>query len=171
MADVRESTTIIGPEARFKGELTLTGAAKILGVFEGVIRAEGEVTVGNGALCQATVEADVVLVDGRVEGDLIARERLQLTGRANVQGDVTAAALVVAEGASFAGRVSVGPEAIASRSSEARGVESKPIASPRAVARVATDWARESGSGDWLQSATAGTPKPTWLPSDDKAAS
>ncbi len=114
-AQATDAITVLGPEASFKGELTLRGAAKILGEFDGSITAAGEVHVGASSVCQATIEADSILVDGTVNGDLIARERLQLTNKARVQGDVSAAALIVAEGASFVGRCAVGPEALNNR--------------------------------------------------------
>jgi cytoskeletal protein CcmA (bactofilin family) len=114
-AQATDAITVLGPEASFKGELTLRGAAKILGEFDGSITAAGEVHIGASSVCQATIEADSILVDGTVNGDLIARERLQLTNKARVQGDVSAAALIVAEGASFVGRCAVGPEALSNR--------------------------------------------------------
>lgn len=114
-AQATDAITVLGPEASFKGELTLRGAAKILGEFDGSINAAGEVHIGPTSVCQATIEADSILVDGTVNGDLIARERLQLTNKARVQGDVSAAALIVAEGASFVGRCAVGPEALNNR--------------------------------------------------------
>ena len=133
-AQATDAITVLGPEASFKGELTLRGAAKILGEFDGSITAAGEVHVGASSVCQATIEADSILVDGTVNGDLIARERLQLTNKARVQGDVSAAALIVAEGASFVGRCAVGPEAINSRTERTttertteRATETKPM--------------------------------------------
>ena len=91
-----EQLTILGPDAKFKGELTLEGAGRIMGVFEGTIRA-GEIQVGLGASVHATIEAATIIIDGTHEGDLVARDCLQLSSKANVQGDVTAAALAVAE--------------------------------------------------------------------------
>ncbi len=104
-----DNQTIIGPGATFRGELTLSGAAKVLGTFEGSITAQGQVEVGQGANCNATVDADTIVVDGAVKGDLIARQKLQLTSKANVEGDINAAAFIVAEGATFVGRCCVGP--------------------------------------------------------------
>ncbi|MBS0198381.1 MAG: polymer-forming cytoskeletal protein [Planctomycetes bacterium] len=141
MADTRDNTTTIGPGARFKGELTLEGPAQILGCIEGSIESNGQVTIGNGANCNATVEAGTIIVDGSVQGDLIAKERLQLTGKANVQGDISAAALVVAEGATFVGHVAVGPEAVAA-------AQSKRTSAPKAVEYKAAT--KRSASGDWL---------------------
>jgi cytoskeletal protein CcmA (bactofilin family) len=103
--------TVIGPDTKIKGEMYFEKSARILGSFEGKITAQGEVQIGVGALCNAAVEADRVIVDGRVHGPITARDRLTLTANAQVQGDLTAGTLVVAEGASFVGHCQVGPHA------------------------------------------------------------
>ena len=112
MADNDNQITIIGRDAKIKGELSFDASAKILGTFEGKIIAKGEVVIGETATCRATVEAGNVIVDGPLEGDVIARDRLQLTAKAKVKGDITAGSLSVVEGASFVGHCKVGPEAV-----------------------------------------------------------
>jgi cytoskeletal protein CcmA (bactofilin family) len=103
--------TVIGADTTIKGEMFFEKSARILGNFEGKITAQGEVHIGNGANCNAAVEAEKIIVDGSVQGPLFARDRLTLTANAQVQGDLTAGTLVVAEGASFVGHCNVGPRA------------------------------------------------------------
>lgn len=104
--------TVIGRDAKIKGELSFDNSAKILGGFEGKIVAKGEVIIGETANCRATVEAGTVIVDGPIEGDIIAKDRIQLTPKAKVKGDITASSLSVGEGASFVGHCKVGPDAV-----------------------------------------------------------
>lgn len=52
------------------------------------------------------------MVDGQIEGNVTARERVELTAKARVKGDLVAARLVVAEGASFIGHCTVGADAV-----------------------------------------------------------
>lgn len=106
------TTTVIGPDTHIKGEMVFDSTARILGTFEGRITAKGEVQIGDGAACKAAVEGQNVIVDGLVEGDIVARERVQLNAKAKVIGDVVANTLVVAEGASFVGNVRVGTDAV-----------------------------------------------------------
>lgn len=103
--------TVIGPDTTIKGEMFFEKSARILGNFEGKIAAQGEVQIGNGANCNAAVEANRVIVDGQVSGPITAHDQLTLTANARVQGDLTAGTLVVAEGASFVGHCNVGPHA------------------------------------------------------------
>lgn len=111
MADDNQ-VTIIGLGAKFKGEMTFEHSAKILGGFEGKIIAQGEVTIGETAACKASIEAARVLVDGPIDGDIVARQRIELTNKARVKGDIVAGTLTVAEGAAFIGHCRVGPDAI-----------------------------------------------------------
>ncbi len=129
MADAHKTTTVIGPDTHIKGEMIFESTARILGTFEGRITAKGEVQIGDGAVCKAAVEGQTVVVDGLIEGDVLARERVQLNAKARIIGDVTAATLVVAEGATFIGNVRVGAEAVKNAGSAAQ--RPRPIAQPQ----------------------------------------
>lgn len=110
MADQSE-ITVIGRDTRIKGEMQFEGGARILGTFEGKITANGEVEIAESATCNAEVEAERIVVDGSVEGNLEARDRLSLNANAKINGDITAGELVVTEGATFVGHCRVGPRA------------------------------------------------------------
>ena len=112
MADTTRTTTVIGPDTHIKGEMVFESTARILGTFEGRVVAKGEIQIGEGAACKAAVEGVTVIVDGLIEGDVQARERVQLNAKARVIGDITATTLVVMEGASFTGNCRVGADAV-----------------------------------------------------------
>jgi cytoskeletal protein CcmA (bactofilin family) len=111
MPEPSTHTTIIGADTRIKGEMSFDHTARILGTFEGSITAKGELQVAEGATCRATVDAGKIMVDGAVDGNINARERVELTAKARIKGDLVAPRLVVAEGASFEGHVKVGQDA------------------------------------------------------------
>lgn len=150
----REQVTVIGPDARFKGELVVEGVLKVLGSFDGALKA-GEVHIGPSAHSNCAIEASTVIVDGTHHGDIVARECLQLTNKANVQGDVTAAELAVAQGATFVGRCIVGPDALSTRPAQTERIEK--VAEPKPIITRkprTTEWTESNGSGaqtgDWL---------------------
>jgi cytoskeletal protein CcmA (bactofilin family) len=91
------------------------GSAQILGTFEGRITSKGEVFIGEGAACKASIEAARVIVEGAVEGDITAHERAELHPTACVTGDLAARALIVAEGATFTGHFRVGVEPVTAK--------------------------------------------------------
>ncbi len=158
----REQVTVLGPDARFKGDLVVDGILKVLGTFEGNVRA-GEVHIGPNAQSNASIEASTIVIDGKHQGDLVAKDCLQLTSKANVQGDVTAAALAVAEGATFVGRCIVGPEALANRG--AASVEAKVEAKPHGRKARSSEWLESApaapATGDWLAN-TGAAPQKAW---------
>ena len=105
-----EYATVIGPDARFKGELTFTGGVRIDGKFEGSIETQGKVLVSEGGELKAEVKANNVTLEGRLVGNLAAKDRVELKASARMEGDVRAAKLLVVEGATVVGRCEVGPD-------------------------------------------------------------
>ena len=131
------TTTVIGPDTIIKGEIQFESAAKILGKFEGKLTAKGELQVGQGAQCKATVDGNVIIIDGEIEGNVTARERAKLNTSAKVIGDITAKTLIVAEGATFTGKCQVGADAV-ERATAGTTTEEKALAVETRVNRPAT---------------------------------
>lgn len=132
MAETTNQTTIIGVDTHIKGEMSFDNNARILGSFEGQINAKGELQVAEGAKCKATIEAGAILVDGVIEGNVTARDRVQLNPKARVSGDLVATKLVVADGAAFTGHCRVGPDAMKNAGQKSTVAEAKPQNSQQA---------------------------------------
>jgi len=114
MAETPSEATVIGTDIHIKGEMTFQKTVRLTGTFEGTIHGQGELQVSKGAACKADVNAAAVTVDGVLEGNLVAKEKVQLNGTGVVRGDIIAGKMVMTEGASFFGQCSVGPEAVKS---------------------------------------------------------
>lgn len=114
MADTSNDTTVIGGDTHIKGEVTFQKAIRVLGTVEGSIKGEGELQVAKGAACKAQVDSSKVVVDGIIEGNVVARDTVQLNASGVVKGDIVAGKMVMNEGASFFGQCAVGPEAVKS---------------------------------------------------------
>ena len=106
-------TTVIGPDAVFKGELSFDKGVRVDGRVEGKISTKGHLAVSQAGKLQADVEAGAIIVEGEVKGNLIAADKVELRQTARLTGDIKAAKLIVTEGASFSGHCSVGPNAAA----------------------------------------------------------
>lgn len=100
--------TVIAAETQIKGELEFEGAARIIGKVEGRITAKGDLHVDERGTCKATVEAANIQVDGIIEGDVNASERVQLNAQGRIHGDIVAQKLITAEGATIMGHVNIG---------------------------------------------------------------
>jgi cytoskeletal protein CcmA (bactofilin family) len=134
MADAREArneyATILGPDAKFKGELSFDSAAKVQGCIEGSIRSKGKVLVADGASCKASVSAREIEVEGHVEGNVEASERIEIKGNGRITGDIISARMSMADGAAIDGHVRIGLDARA-ESKAAASVEPKVAAAPQ----------------------------------------
>ncbi len=109
MADSNaEFPTTIGADAVFKGELSFEKGVQLLGRFEGQIKTKGQLLVAEGATLQGDIQAGTIRVDGKINGNVIADAKVQLTASARVEGDLQAARLEVAEGAIMVGRCTIG---------------------------------------------------------------
>jgi len=130
MADSsQEFGTIIGADASFKGELKFESAAKILGRFEGSITSKGKVFIADGCDCKATIAAKEIAVEGRIEGNVEAGDRIELKPTGIVAGDIVAQRMTMAEGASINGHCQIGPNG-KSGSKAGSTTETKPAAAP-----------------------------------------
>jgi cytoskeletal protein CcmA (bactofilin family) len=102
----RAVKTVLGRAVALKGELSGREDVCIDGEFEGSIRVSGAgVTIGANGRVTAEVEADEIVVEGRIDGTLRARQRLVIRRSGHVTGDIETPRLVIEDGAVFRGRV------------------------------------------------------------------
>lgn len=97
----------VGDVLKFTGEVRFKSMLRIDGHFSGkVYSSQGTLTISSGAqVTEAVINVAVANINGTVEGDIIASEKLVLGRTASVTGKVTAPAIVVEEGALFNGIV------------------------------------------------------------------
>jgi len=103
-----EFPTIIGSDAKFKGELSFEKGVRIEGAFDGHIKSKGVLHVAEGAKVAANIEAANVRVEGECKGNLFVAEKLHLLATAKMEGDLRTTRLEIADGAIFVGNVVVG---------------------------------------------------------------
>lgn len=134
MADTNtEFATVLGADASFKGELSFESGAKILGRFEGSISSKGKVLVADGSKCSASVKAKEVSVEGNIDGNVEATDRLELKPKGSIVGDITAARMVMADGASIDGHCRIGVNGQAKSGASSATTEVKPAAQNQPV--------------------------------------
>src|SRR5882672_1672278 len=90
----------LGPRDSLNGRLEI----------QGDLKASGDVTIGEGAAIQASIEGANVNVRGQVNGNVTAKKRLTLGGSGHLNGDVKVARLTVEDGATLNGNVTMQSE-------------------------------------------------------------
>ncbi|HXV83764.1 MAG TPA: polymer-forming cytoskeletal protein [Candidatus Binatia bacterium] len=94
--------------SRVTGQLTFQGSARIEGSVDGEIQCNGTLTIGERAEVRAKISGDVVIIRGKVEGNVVAKEKVELVAPARLFGDIDTPRLVITEGVVFDGDCSMG---------------------------------------------------------------
>ncbi|HUK39632.1 MAG TPA: polymer-forming cytoskeletal protein, partial [Candidatus Acidoferrales bacterium] len=94
--------------SRVAGQLTFQGPARIDGSVEGEIQCHGKLTIGEGAEVRAKITGQIVIIHGRVEGNVTGSERIELVAPARLYGNISTPRLIIAEGVVFDGDCSMG---------------------------------------------------------------
>jgi cytoskeletal protein CcmA (bactofilin family) len=94
--------------SRISGQLSFQGPARIDGAVDGEIQCQGTLTIGEGAEVRAKISGQVIMIRGKVEGNVTAKEKVELAAPARLIGNVDSPRLVVTEGVVFDGDCSMG---------------------------------------------------------------
>jgi len=113
MTENETSVVMLGPRDRLIGELYIEGNLRVSGTLEGQIEATGDVDVTEAATVKATVTGREVNVSGQVNGAVTASKKLVIGRSGSIVGDVRVPRLIMQDGASLSGNVSMGPKVAA----------------------------------------------------------
>jgi len=98
--DAAGEMTLIGKSVVIKGEISCSEDLYIDGQVEGVIDPKGHrLTIGPNGRVKANVNACTVVVQGKLEGDIIASDRVDLRQSAIVMGNIATQRISIDEGA------------------------------------------------------------------------
>ncbi len=95
----------IGAQITINGRLTGDEEVTVQGTIEGTIALNNRLSVDEGGRVVADVEADSVSVRGYLEGDVVARDIVQLLAGSTVTGNIRAPRINIEEGARFRGNI------------------------------------------------------------------
>lgn len=112
MGEVTRNKTVLGPDCKISGELTLDNDAVIMGQFTGTLRVTGMLELTESSQINGTIIAGTLRMAGKAEADVVAEHGCELLPGAQLLGQLYTSHLNVIEGAVFQGDVCVGPKAI-----------------------------------------------------------
>jgi cytoskeletal protein CcmA (bactofilin family) len=101
--DENEIETVLAEDIDFSGMLTFKKPLMIKGNFKGEIKASSDLYIGEKAFVKAKIEANCVSTKGRIEGDVVARTRVELASTATMKGDLTTPDLIMESGCKYNG--------------------------------------------------------------------
>lgn len=103
--DNSELNAFLGVGTEYRGKLDFVGTVRIDGRFEGEISTDGDLILGRKASIQGTVTVGRLTSCGRIEGDVVVKERAVLEKTSVLHGTLNTPELVVQEGAVLEGGV------------------------------------------------------------------
>ena len=95
---------LLGRGSEFDGKLTFEGTVRIDGKFTGTIVTNDVLVVGEGAKINAEVNCGTVVVHGEINGNVKAKNAVELHHPARVRGNIEAPSLMVEKGVIFEGQ-------------------------------------------------------------------
>ena len=101
--------TLIGPDVTVRGDLEFSGGLYVEGRIQGKVQAvagkPATLILAEVGVIEGEVHAPVVVVNGQLDGDVHAFERVELAPKARVQGNVHYAVVEMSAGAQLTGRL------------------------------------------------------------------
>ena len=101
--------TLLGKTANLQGDLEFSGGLHLDGRVNGNVRSNAEdggaLSVSESGFIEGNVEVTNIVMNGTVNGDMQARERLVLGGKARVNGNVHYGVIEMAPGAVITGKL------------------------------------------------------------------
>jgi cytoskeletal protein CcmA (bactofilin family) len=124
------SKNVLNSDVELKGTLTFAGELTFDGKLEGDIKSDGTLNLGDNAAIKGTIEAGSMVVRGKITGNLIAKDKIEIKSKTELFGDVRAAKLVIEEGVTFVGKSEVNPNKVSPTPAPAMGAQ------PSAASRI-----------------------------------
>lgn len=95
--------TIIGKDTTITGTLDVKGALRVDGTVKGKLLCNDCVTIGSTGLVEADLEAATAIISGRLVGNILSADKIELQAKCEMEGDIKTKSLVIEQGASFTG--------------------------------------------------------------------
>jgi cytoskeletal protein CcmA (bactofilin family) len=99
--------SVIDEQMVIRGEINTQGTIRVDGRLEGRLHRADTIIVGSTGVIVGDVEAREVVVGGSIQGNIVAEGRVEVQASASVRGDVRTAAMLLHEGATVLGHLTV----------------------------------------------------------------
>jgi len=124
------SKNVLGSDVEIKGNIKFAGELAFDGKLDGEIHTEGTLHLGDSAVVNGNISAQTVIVRGKINGNIIAKEKIEIKGKTELFGDIRAAKLAVEEGVTFVGKTEVNPNKVAPTAPPPRPTEAPKMPEP-----------------------------------------
>lgn len=106
----KQGSASIGASIRIKGDVSGDENLIIQGEVDGTITVHGHnVTISKTGKVKANIEANQIIVEGKLEGDLNGNEKVIIRETGNVHGNIVSPRVTLEDGALFKGSIEMEP--------------------------------------------------------------
>jgi cytoskeletal protein CcmA (bactofilin family) len=113
MTPANPSKNVLNSDVEIKGNVKFAGELTLEGKLEGEVNSDGTLIIGETGLVNGNVSAGTVSVRGKINGNITARDKIEIKSKAEVFGDIRSAKLAIEEGVTFVGKTEVNPNKLA----------------------------------------------------------
>lgn len=110
--DSNNLKNILSADVEIKGNLKFSGELTFEGKLDGEIQTDGVLHLGDSAAINGNINAQSVIVRGKVNGNINAKEKIEIKSKAELFGDIRASKLVIEEGVTYVGKTEVNPNKV-----------------------------------------------------------
>lgn len=121
---------VLTSDVEIKGNLKFSGELAFDGKLDGEIHTDGILNLGDGAVINGHINAQSVVVRGKITGNINAKEKIDLKAKAELFGDIRASKLTIEEGVTFVGKSEVNPNKASPTPPPVRPTESPKTSEP-----------------------------------------
>ena len=130
MTPANPSKNVLNSDVEIKGNVKFAGELTLEGKLEGEVASDGTLIIGETGIVNGNVSAGTVSVRGKINGNITARDKIEIKSKAEVFGDIRSAKLAIEEGVTFVGKTEVNPNKLAPSAPPRTGGAGAPAAEP-----------------------------------------
>jgi cytoskeletal protein CcmA (bactofilin family) len=104
-SDPHEPKTSVPEGLTIRGEMSGSESVELRGTLEGPLTTEGFCHIHEGGTLRGRLSARDVVVEGDLDGSILAQGKVELGAKARVKADIRAQAIAIADGCYFDGQI------------------------------------------------------------------
>ena len=102
------SKNVLNSDVELKGSLKFTGEMTFDGKLDGDITSDGALLLGDNAVVKGNINVNSVIMRGKINGNVAAKEKIDIKSKTELFGDIRAPKLVRGVGAARPARLCLG---------------------------------------------------------------
>ncbi len=101
--------SVIGPDVEITGNIKCESNIQLHGKLNGDLTCGALASIGKASVIKGNVSTENISLAGQLNGNIAAKDKIELKAAARLHGDIRAKRLTVEDGVTFIGKVEVNP--------------------------------------------------------------